>query len=153
MSQELKFTPGVRDLFLAEFRETGNLRLACEAAKISRSTVERYRREDPQFAEAYAEAEEDAADNLEEAARVRAVDGVLRRRYDKDGNCIAEETVYSDALLALLLKARRPAKFRENSKIELEAKVDATVDERKKASRIASILSLARSRRDNDDLG
>lgn len=154
MSNELRFTPGVREIWLATFRDTGNIRLACEAAGVSRSTVDRYRREDSSFAEAWAQAEEDAADHLEDAAYKRAVDGVSRRRYDKDGNLVAEEQVYSDTLLLALLRARRPAKFRDNQKIELDAKLDAKVtDESKRASRIAGILGLAASRRDNGDLG
>lgn len=156
MSQELKFTPGVRQQWLENFRTTGNVRLACEAVGISRSTILHYREADPEFAKAYADAEEDAADHLEDAAYKRAVNGVDRRRYDKDGNCIAEETVYSDTLLLALLKARRPTKFRDNSKLELTGANGgpvAVTDETKRASKLAGLLALARGRRDNEPLG
>src|SRR4051812_1251527 len=62
--------------FLAAFRDTGNVRRACEAAGKSRTVVYEHRKADPGFAAAFDEAREDAADLLEGEARRRAVDGV-----------------------------------------------------------------------------
>ena len=80
--------------WLEVFRDTGNVRLACHAANVKRITAYHYRDADPEFAQEWTEAEEDACDRLEAIARQRA------------------EKV-SDTLLIFLLKAHRPEKYRE----------------------------------------
>ena len=53
--------------FLAAFRETGNVRLACETAGTGRSSHYRWLGDDPEYCAAFEMAEEDAADNSGEA--------------------------------------------------------------------------------------
>ena len=62
--------------FLAAFRELGNVRLACEAADVGRSSHYRWLDQDPEYREAFDLAKEDAADILEAEAKRRAVEGV-----------------------------------------------------------------------------
>ena len=62
--------------FLAAFRETGNVRLACDVAKAGRSSHYRWLQEDSEYREAFDLAKEDAADILEAEAYRRAVHGV-----------------------------------------------------------------------------
>lgn len=85
--------------FLEVFRDTGNVRLACHATGISRPTPFAYREKDPEFARAWKDAEEDACDLLEAEARKRA-------------------RATSDTLMIFLLKAHRPEKYRDVSRIE-----------------------------------
>ncbi len=61
--------------FLAAFRETGNVRLACKAAGVGRSTHYRWREKDSEYREAFDQAKEDATDVLEAEAHRRAVEG------------------------------------------------------------------------------
>ena len=84
-------------LFLASLRNSGNVRAACKAAGISRETAYDNRRSNAVFAQAWAEAIEDACDLLEAAAWVRA-------------------RSTSDTLLIFLLKAHRPEKYRETTR-------------------------------------
>jgi hypothetical protein len=101
-----------------------------------------WRREDEAFAEQFAEARADAADNLEREAMRRAVQGVERpviyrgevasAWVDGEGNYVpkgspqAAQLVplaireYSDTLLIFLLKAARPEKYRERRHSTME---------------------------------
>jgi hypothetical protein len=81
------------------------------------------------------------------------VEGVVRKRYDKDGNILSEEVVYSDSLLALLLKANKPEKFAERTKTDLTSSDGAFKQDNgtQSAARIAALLDEARRRRDAGD--
>ena len=65
-----------RAAFLAALRDTGVVRDACAAASVGRTTAYRVRNSDPEFAAAWDEALEDAADLLEIEAIRRARTGV-----------------------------------------------------------------------------
>ena len=87
--------------FLKRLRNTGNVRLSCEAADVPRSTVYRWRDKWTTFADEWDEALEDACDLLEEEA--------WRRAIDKG----------SDRLLMFLLKAHRRDKFGDTVRQEV----------------------------------
>jgi hypothetical protein len=99
--------------FIESFRATGNVRLSASSAGIDRDTAYKRRGRDPRFAAAWAQAREDAIDVLEAEARRRALS-------------------VSDALLMFLLRAHRPALYRE--------RVDVRLDVRREAERIAAEL-------------
>jgi hypothetical protein len=85
---------------------------AARAAGISRAEAYRWREEDPAFDRAWVEAVAEGIDKLEDEAFRRAHDGYNARTVrDKDGNIISEMREYSDSLLTLLLKVRRPETF------------------------------------------
>jgi hypothetical protein len=98
--------------FLSTLRKIGNVTRACAAAKIERSTAYRHRAAYPDFAEEWNEALDEAADRLEAEAWRRAVEGVLEPIYQK-GEKVGVVRKYSDALMALLLKAHKPEKYRD----------------------------------------
>ena len=154
-----------RNAFLDCLREKGNVTAAARLVGIDRVTAYRWRDADADFAQAWDDAIEEAADLIELEAHRRAVSGidepviyqgdvtylyerdekgrvihdtVQRKTIGLDGEprIVTEQVprllldaqgkpvtlakrVYSDALMALLLKAHRPDKYRENSKIEL----------------------------------
>lgn len=154
-----------RKAFLDCLREKGNVTAAARLVGIDRATAYRWRDADADFAQAWDDAIEEAADLIELEAHRRAVSGidepviyqgdvtyvyerdsqgrvvydtVEREENGLDGKTITvtdriprlvldaqgkpltlSKRVYSDALMALLLKAHRPDKYRENSKIEL----------------------------------
>jgi hypothetical protein len=83
-----------RPVFLAALRNSGNVRAACQAAEIDRSTAYDSRDSSKEFAAQWDEALEDAIDVLEAVAQKRA-------------------RASSDTLLIFLLKAHRPQKFRD----------------------------------------
>ena len=128
-----------RPAFLAALAEAGNVRLACDAAQIDRTTAYDLRKADQEFAAEWDRALEDAADLLEQEARRRAVDGVRRVKFDRgqpimvpalgpdgapmlgpDGAVIMvpyAEHEYSDTLLIFLMKGGNPEKWRDRSEV------------------------------------
>ncbi|KQX18403.1 MULTISPECIES: hypothetical protein [unclassified Sphingomonas] len=80
--------------------ETCNVSEAARQAGIGRRTAYDWRGADPKFAARWEDAEEIAADNLEQVARQRAIAG-------------------SDRLMEILLKAHRPEKFVERLRADL----------------------------------
>lgn len=100
------------DAFLAALAECGILTQAAELAGIDRVTVWRRRQDDEEFSAACDRAIDMAADKLEAEARRRAVEGVEEPVY-QGGQLVGTKTVYSDSLLALLLKGRRKRVFAE----------------------------------------
>lgn len=83
-----------RPVFVEALRNSGNVRYACQQAGIDRKTAYKHRETAPEFAAQWDEALEDAIDALEVYARDRAKKN-------------------SDTLLIFLLKAHRPAVYRE----------------------------------------
>jgi hypothetical protein len=103
--------------FLAAFRATGNVRLACKAASVGRSSHYRWLEKNSEYREAFDLAKEDAADIIEAEAFRRAVVGVEKPvgwYKGKPGGTVRE---YSDILLIFLLKALRPEKYRERVEV------------------------------------
>ena len=103
----------------------GSVSAAARCAGVSRRSVYRWAADDPAFAAALAEAREDAADAIEEEAHRRAVSGVRVYKFLRDGTPINHpetgepyyEHAYSDRLLEILMKAGRPAKYRDRSDV------------------------------------
>ena len=74
--RRLKLTKELQKRFLKALAETGSVSTAVAVAGTSRTRVYELRKADPTFAGAWQEAEEIAADRLEDEARRRALDGV-----------------------------------------------------------------------------
>jgi hypothetical protein len=107
--------------FLTSYAVAGNITLACEAAGIGRRTYYDWTEHDQEFSAALGLAREEAADRLEDAARQRAVAGVVKETpIYHDGHLIdtVVETKYSDTLLIFLLKGVRPEKYRERLDVQ-----------------------------------
>lgn len=103
--------------FLREFAVCGNVLRACHAAGVSRASVYGDWLKQDAFRALYDQAVDDAADLLEEEARRRAVDGVEKPVYQQ-GRLVGLVREYSDALLTLLLKGKRPETYRERHQHE-----------------------------------
>lgn len=102
-------TDRAREKFLTMLAETCNVTASAEAAGMGRSAAYAWRREDEDFASAWDDALESAADRLEQIAFERAKDGK------------------SDRMLEILLKAHRP-KYREKQAVELTGKDGGPVE-------------------------
>src|SRR5690349_22032287 len=94
-------TNPARATFLRVFSETCNVSEAAREAGISRRAAYDWRDADPEFAADWDEAEQVGIDKLELVARQRATD-------DK-----------SDRMLEILLKAHRPEKYVERSRVDM----------------------------------
>src|SRR5215470_12552834 len=107
-----KLTPERQRHFIKALSETGSVSTAAALAGSSRTRVYELRKVNPAFAAAWEEAEEVAADRLENEARRRAVEGVPEPLVsagklvrDDDGKPIMVRR-YSDNLLQALMRAR-----------------------------------------------
>ncbi|MES2902675.1 MAG: hypothetical protein V4696_00675 [Pseudomonadota bacterium] len=101
-------TDRARKAFLAVLGECCNVAEACRRANIGRSAAYAWRNDDPEFAADWKEAEETAADRLEQVAWDRATVGE------------------SDRMLEILLKAHRPEKFVERIRNEITGGITVT---------------------------
>lgn len=106
-----------RQRFLRLLAELGTVTAAAAGAGISRDTAYRWKAEEPEFAAAWADAEEQAADDMEAEARRRAMAGVNEPVY-QGGKKVGAVRRFSDTLLIFLLKGARPEKFRERVSAE-----------------------------------
>lgn len=97
--------------FLSAFRESGNVRLACEVAGVARSSHYRWLRDEPAYQEAYGVDLENAADILEAEAYRRAVEGVEEPVGWYRGEAGGTVRKFSDSLTMFLLKGLRPERY------------------------------------------
>lgn len=142
-------SPEQWERFFKNMADLGNIRLACEASGIHRSTVHAYNRgEFPEgfdgdaWTARFEAAREDAADRLEAEAFRRAHDGWAKKVYKKPGDDsggVVEEWAYSDALMVLLLKANRPEKFKDRAATELTGKDGGPIQTENKVIAIPAI--------------
>ena len=101
--------------FLTAYRTCGNVTRAAELSKVGRRSHYDWRDEE-EYAEAFADATEEAGDRMVSEARRRAVEGVSRPVFYKGDICgLIQE--YSDNLLMFLIKQARP-EYRENYRVE-----------------------------------
>lgn len=94
-------------------------------AGYSRSSVYDYREFEPAFKQRWDDAVEQGNDAFEDELRRRAVDGVDKPVFYQ-GEICGHVREYSDTLLALGVKARRPDKYREN--VDLRHSGNVTVN-------------------------
>lgn len=100
-----KVTGNWKPKFLRNLQKHGNVSRSCLLSNVSTDCVYKTRAADPVFAKAWNEALTKAVDALEETAHRRA-------------------HTTSDTLLIFLLKANRPEKYRETTKLEHSGKLD-----------------------------
>jgi len=118
----MKFTPEKAEAFFAALAETANVSKACAAVAVSRRTAYNWREADPGFAAGWDRAMKAAVLGLEDEAHRRAFEGLDKPVFYQGEEC-GTVREYSDTLAIFLLKAHNPEKYRENSKVELEANI------------------------------
>lgn len=103
----------------------------------------------PEFAEAWDAAKRIGVSALEDEAHRRAFEGVDKPVFYKGDEC-GSIREYSDLLAVFLLKAHDPAKYRENSKLELSGPDNGPVqlDDGQAAARLAKLLGMAQARKE-----
>jgi hypothetical protein len=111
------WTPKKRKKFLDALRKCANVTHAARLVGCSRQAVYDARDNDPQFAEAWDNAVEEAIDAMEAEAERRACRGYLKPVF-QNGKRVGHVREYSDTLLIFMLKAQRPRRFRDYSHID-----------------------------------
>lgn len=112
--------------FLAALSRNGNVTKSAELVHLSRRYVYQYRADHPEFAAQWDDALEESWDRLEHEARRRAQFGTLKPIYYK-GQFVNFEQEFSDQLMTLLLKAKRPAEFGDKLTIKITAEQAAVI--------------------------
>jgi hypothetical protein len=151
MTPEPPFSEAQRARYVEVLRKTGNKSVSARAIGHGPAFITRYRISDTTFDDACKEAEQEAADALEDAARERAVEGVVREKYigPAEGGKFIEEYQYSDAILIRLLEANKPEKFAHRNKTDLsnpDGSLTPALNDTELATRLASLLALAAAR-------
>lgn len=103
--------------FLAAFAKTCRIDRAAEAAGIHRQTHYDWMRDDPAYVVMFEEAKALAHQVLEDAAVDRAVDGWDEPVFHEGKPCGVIRK-RSDRLLEVLLRAKKPAEYRDRSTVE-----------------------------------
>lgn len=98
--------------FLAAYSLLGNITGAAEAVGIARQNHYDWLADDINYADAFSQAKDEAADRLEQEVRRRAVIGVEEPIY-QGGKKVGTRRVYSDNLLMFLTKGALPHKYKE----------------------------------------
>ena len=102
------------DEFLKSLARTGNVSLSARNAKIKRSQLYALKASNPDFAEAWSNALEEATDLLQGEAIRRAIEGFEEVKYFK-GEPVGTVRRYSDQLLMFLQKAYKPSIYSTQS--------------------------------------
>jgi len=111
-------TEALQRAFLNAYAVHGVISIAARDAGVRRQTVLDWSKADPGFAERMAQAKEEATDMLEREAVRRAAEGWEEPVF-QGGREVGAVRKYSDAMLALVLKANRPKLYRENIRAEV----------------------------------
>ena len=98
--------------FLETLARTVNVSAACRKAGIRRRTAYNWRNADPRFAQEWDDALDDGIDAMEAELHRRAFEGVEKPVWHK-GEQVGTVRHYSDGLAMFLLKAHRPARYRD----------------------------------------
>lgn len=117
-----------RERFLAEYAERGTMVECCRLAGLSYNAVQHAIERDEDFKARFREAEQMVLERLEREAMRRAVEGtVIRSRKFWHGELVGEDirTEYSDNLLMMLLRAKAPQVYRDNSLITINQVIKA----------------------------
>jgi len=117
-------TVRAKDAFLKAYAEWANISYACKVSGVARQNVYDWQEKDEEFSAAFHRAESAATERLEREAWRRAVEGSPYERTSYwHGEPVGTDRKieYSDQLMMLLLRARRPDLYRE--------KVDVAVNQ------------------------
>lgn len=117
----VKAKPHVKAVALRAYARYGTITKACKVAGIARWTFHRWIKEDEKFARKFEAAKEVVVERYEAEAQRRALEGVEKLKFDKDGAALKDprtgeyyiERTYSDTLLIFMLKALDQDKYRE----------------------------------------
>lgn len=127
-----------RAAFLASLAVCANVCRACEDAHLSRMTAYYWRNNDSEFKRQWDDCLELGTDALEDEAIRRAAEGTLEPVF-QGGQCVGHVRKFSDTLLIFMLKARRPAKFKDRAHLEVTGKNGQPIDIRMSAEQFKQL--------------
>ena len=136
-----KMTPQKKRKFLEKLARTGNLHAAAADIGMSRSSMYKLMARDTAFRQRVEMARDKASGNLDEAAYKRGVEGVDKPIYNRNGQIIGTEKVYSDKLLMKLMEANDPERHGKGKRTENNININISAEDSAKA-KLASLLDI-----------
>lgn len=119
-------TDKAKSLFLEQYLQNpSSINKLCDSLRINRRTFYHWRKNDPDFDREFLEAQAMLVHFLEDEAYRRAVTGVQKPVF-QGGVQVGVITEYSDTLLALLLKANAPGKYKDKPSNEINLAINDT---------------------------
>lgn len=115
-------TARAKHAFLESYAQWANITFACETSGVARRTVYEWQEHDADFAIAMRQAGDAATERLEREAWRRATEGspYTRTSYYRGEPVGTDHKVeYSDQLMMLLLRARKPDTYRETTNVNV----------------------------------
>ena len=106
MCNKKRITKRQRAIFLDVLRTTGNISASARAGNLSYKAVHSLKSRDLNFSDEWDIAKNEALDDLEEALRKRAIEGVEKPIYYAGKEC-GVQRCYSDSLGMYILKTQR----------------------------------------------
>ena len=129
MANRTKLTLSARERLLDHLRAGNTVTAAAGLIGMRRQGIYVHRDTDPVFAVEWDRAVDEGIDVLEQEAKRRAVEGVLKPQFHQgrmltgaDGQPV-EVREYSDRLLEMRLKAKKPGVYRETVSVEQKGRV------------------------------
>lgn len=120
MVSRLKFDDEQKEIYLRELAEHGRKGDASKAAGVSLQCTRNHIKNDPDFAEAALQAEEQYRDKIVGHAGKLLYEGIEVKRYNKDGDLIEERRDYPIRLIELELKRVEPG-YRDKQTIDVNS--------------------------------
>lgn len=146
MANRTKLTVRRQQKFLTQLALGNTVMAAARSIGVAPVTVYEHRKTDAAFAAAWEEALELGIQAMEQEAMRRAVHGT-KKMVVSAGKILGTDIQHSDGLLMFLLKAKRPAVYRDTVNIELhirQAAIDAGVDPDAAVAEAQAILKESR---------
>lgn len=140
------FSPADRVLFIHSLSVNGgNVEKALTSIdwRVSPVIALRAYKSDVEFRASWDEAVE-ASTLMLESSMVERGRGIRESVFDKDGNVSGEKTTFSDSLLTLALKSRKPNAYRENVKAEVSGPNGAPLDSTGYIDKIIELIEKAK---------
>jgi hypothetical protein len=135
---QTKFTAEKRAAFVEAYRHTGEKKAAAAAAGVNVHTVYNHLHENPEFRDECEAARHELLGEIVSRLRHCAIEGVVKRTYDKDGNLASETRVYDSKLMLAWLKRLERQKWGD------KVQVDQNVTVKEPSTRVNDIPRDAR---------
>ena len=113
-----KLTPQRMAMYCEYLAQHGRPMHAAESVGVTSTTIQDWRKKDPEFNQAVEEAKAAFLDRCWQHADKLAFEGVLQQTFDRNGAVISEKMEYAKDLLAMRLKKADP-ELRDRTAVDL----------------------------------
>ena len=117
--RSVKFTDSQKALFFEKFIETNRVYDSSQYAGVHINTIGVHKKKDPEFASQFVAAERSYADSVRSRHQRLMTEGIIRRKFDRNGNMVEEYAEIPIKLIEMELKAT-DKRYRDKQEIEVK---------------------------------